>query len=104
MTSNAQYPPFEPAVVDRLLDRLSTDDDFRKLFASDAPAALKQVGYSGHLDKPPPCVHTTVLAPKEEIAAARALLHDHLLGSGIMPMTVIFTFESGEIERALSTH
>lgn len=101
MTSNAQYPPFDPAVVDRLLECLSTDDAFRDLFASDPVAALAKVGYTGKLAKPPPCLRTTTLAPKEEIAASRKLLHEHLLGSGPMPMTVIFTFESGQIERSL---
>jgi putative modified peptide len=102
MTSNAQYPPFDPAVVDRLLESLSTDDAFRELFASDPVAALAKVGYAGSLSKPPPCLRTSTLAPKEEIAACRKLLHDHLLGSGPMPMTVIFNFEAGQIERSLS--
>ena len=38
--------PLEPQVVKRLLDLLSTDDDFRGLFERDAAAALAQVGYS----------------------------------------------------------
>ena len=103
MTSNAQYPGLDPVVVDRLLERLSSDDVYRSLFASDPKAALDQVGYSGHFEKPPPCTLTQTLASKEEIAASRSLLQEHLLGGGIMPMTIVFTFESGEIERALST-
>lgn len=36
---------FSPEVADRLLDKLSTDDDFRDLFEKNPSAALRQVGY-----------------------------------------------------------
>ncbi len=38
--------PLQPQVVNKLLDLLSTDDDFRELFQTDARAALAQVGYT----------------------------------------------------------
>lgn len=37
--------PLDPKIVNKLLDLLSTDDDFRQLFKQDAAAALAQVGY-----------------------------------------------------------
>ena len=37
--------PLHPTIADKLLDLLSTDDDFRELFSSDPQAALAQVGY-----------------------------------------------------------
>jgi len=37
--------PLQPQVVSKLLDLLSTDDDFRELFQTDARAALAQAGY-----------------------------------------------------------
>lgn len=38
--------PLDPSVTKNLLDKLSTDDDFRQLFQQDAHAALAQVGYA----------------------------------------------------------
>ncbi len=38
-------PPLEAKVAVRLLDLLSTDDEFRELFARDAKAALIFAGY-----------------------------------------------------------
>lgn len=36
---------FSPEVANKLLDRLSSDDDFRDLFVRNARAALKEVGH-----------------------------------------------------------
>lgn len=36
---------FSPEVVDKLLEMLATDDDFRGLFQQDARAALMQIGH-----------------------------------------------------------
>jgi putative modified peptide len=38
--------PLHPKVVKNLLDRLSTDDDFRDLFQRDAHAALVEAGWT----------------------------------------------------------
>lgn len=40
--------PMDPKIVSKLLDLLSTDDEFRQLFKQDAAAALAKIGY-----KPP---------------------------------------------------
>lgn len=46
-TKQGQGPeePLDPKVVRKLLDLLSTDDDFRALFQKDAHAALVEAGY-----------------------------------------------------------
>ena len=37
--------PLDPKVTKKLLDKLSTDNEFRRLFKKDAGAALAKVGY-----------------------------------------------------------
>lgn len=37
--------PLDPKIVSKLLDLLSTDDEFRQLFQRDAAVALAKVGY-----------------------------------------------------------
>lgn len=101
MTSNQASQPIDPAVVDELLDRLSSDDSFRDLFATDPRAALAQIGHVAPADDPLLCAQTTVLAPKEEIAAARKALHAYLSGDCQGVMSVIFNFEAGKIESSL---
>src|SRR5690606_31268029 len=87
--------PMAPAVIDELLDRLSSDDAFRALFASDPRAALATIGYAADAADPLLCAQTTVLASKAEIAAARDALRAHLGSTAIM--SVIFNFEAGRI-------
>ena len=78
--------PLEPAIADRLLDLLSTDDEFRARFQRDHLAALHSIGHESpapgqmtacgllpvaQLEPFKECkVHE--LAAKEVIAAARA--------------------------------
>ena len=68
-------------VVDRLLDLLSSDDDFRDLFARDARAALAQVGHlpaatAGITEGAWWCLKVESLASKEVIAHSRAELRE----------------------------
>jgi putative modified peptide len=70
-------PALERKVVNRLLDRLSTDDAFRALFETDTQAALEAVGYvhpDASVAHPGLCLHTDKLASKEAIAAQREKL------------------------------
>lgn len=97
MTSSQAKPPMDPAVVDKLLDRLSSDDGFRDLFAKDPRSALAEVGYEAPSDDPLLCAQTTVLASKEEIASARKALQANLTDRAAMAMGVIFNFEAGKI-------
>ena len=92
----------DPAVVDKLLDRLSSDDECRELCAKDPRAALEQVGHKVPSDDAMACARTETLASKEEIAQARKLLADHLTDQAAMAMTVIFNFEAGRIRTKLS--
>lgn len=70
---------FSPEVADKLLDRLSTDDDFRELFQNDPSAALKQVGHEApekmrgvRGSDPAMCTNlNNGLASKEAIRAGR---------------------------------
>lgn len=43
--TGARSAPLDPKVADRLLDLLSTDNAFRRLFKKDPQAALAQVGH-----------------------------------------------------------
>jgi putative modified peptide len=54
--------PLDPKVVRKLLDLLSTDDDFRDLFKRDAHAALVEAGWTA------PETAATSLAPVDEAA------------------------------------
>lgn len=71
--------PLDSKVTKKLLDKLSTDNDFRRLFKQDAGAALAKVGYK-------PAAGTTAagdcmqlkstdrIAPKAKIVRDRAKL------------------------------
>lgn len=44
-TGRGRAEPLDPKIVKKLLDRLSTDNAFRRLFKKDAEAALASIGY-----------------------------------------------------------
>ena len=44
-TRKTTTPGLDPKVADKLLDKLGTDNDFRRLFKKDPAAALVQVGH-----------------------------------------------------------
>ena len=102
MSTEQTSEPMDPAVVDKLLDRLSSDDEYRELFAKDPRAALEEVGHKAPSADAMACARTETLASKEEIAKARKLLADHLTDQAAMAMTVIFNFEAGRIRTKLS--
>lgn len=87
--------PLDPKVVKKLLDLLSTDNEFRRLFKKDAQAALVQAGYKPPKGPPfqppgPPSVIPPVagscmqlratdrIAPKAKIIRERAKLERSL--------------------------
>jgi putative modified peptide len=84
--------PLDQKVIKTLLDRLTTDDDFRELFQRDASAALAEAGHrapaadamrTGLTAAPTAggCLQMqdgAVLASKEAIAAQRAKLESTL--------------------------
>jgi putative modified peptide len=73
---------FPAAVAERLLDKLSSDDDFRALFLSDAREAMRSIGFetaAEHVGVPGAdpivcCENLRQLAPKGELATSRARL------------------------------
>ena len=100
MISDSKSQSMDPSVVDKLLDGLSSDDDFRALFTKDPRAALEKVGYKASGNEELRCAQVGTLASKEEIAGARKALATHLVESK-SSMTVIFNFEAGKIEQSL---
>lgn len=71
--------PLDPKVTKKLLDKLSTDNDFRRLFKKDAGAALAQVGYKVEAGATSVvgCIQlktTDRIAPKDKIVRDRAKL------------------------------
>jgi putative modified peptide len=75
--ANSKGPPpapMHPDVANRLLDLLSTDDDFRTLFARDARAAIEQVGGDAAGGECMQLAEGQALASKEQIAADRQKL------------------------------
>jgi putative modified peptide len=75
--------PLDPKVTKKLLDKLSTDNEFRRLFKKDAGAALAQVGYKveAGATSADGCLQLAAgdrIAPKEKIARDRAKLEKAL--------------------------
>ena len=75
--------PLEPKVAKKLLDKLSTDNDFRRLFKKDAGAALAKVGYKAEAgatsaDGCMQLVSGARIAPKAKIVRDRAKLEQAL--------------------------
>ena len=77
---------FPADVADRLLDKLSSDDDFRAQFERNPCAAMKSIGFeTPEADRDVKgadpllcCNNIKTLASKEKIRAARAQLHEQL--------------------------
>lgn len=92
MTTNT----FPPEVVDKLLDKLSSDDDFRDLFQKNPRAALRQVGYDTPekardlrgADPVVCCYNLHGLASKETIRASRDKLREQF--SSALPQAIFW--------------
>ena len=102
-TGGAKSAPLDPKVADKLLDLLSTDNAFRRLFKKDPQAALAKVGHPeakaavAALRKGPPftppgppavippttasCCQVQRIAPKADIIKAREQLKAMLTSS-----------------------
>lgn len=83
MKKDTKPAPLDPKVTKKLLDKLSTDNDFRRLFKKDANAALAQVGYKADAGASlaGDCMQmqaTDSIAPKAKIARDRAKLQGAL--------------------------
>jgi putative modified peptide len=102
-TGGAKSAPLDPKVADKLLDLLSTNNEFRRLFKKDPQAALAKVGHPeakaavAALRKGPPftppgppavippttasCCQVQRIAPKADIVKARTELRSMLTSS-----------------------
>lgn len=99
--ASGKSAPLDPKVAGKLLDKLSTDNEFRRLFKKDPAAALVKVGYAGAslADSPMTCMSVSRIAPKQEIAAAREELVSHL--TSLAALTIPHCFEAGKIASTL---
>jgi putative modified peptide len=78
--------PLAPDLVDELLHKLGSDDQFRAAFADDPEAAVGGLGAAGSQKAGPlklgPCLRPVKLASKDEIQRTRATIRETLLGKG----------------------
>jgi len=72
------HTPLDPKVADKLLELLSTDNDFRARFEKDPTTAVQSLGHTVPEGVQLSCMDTTMMASKEEIAAARETIKDFL--------------------------
>lgn len=82
--------PLDPKVAGKLLDKLGTDNEFRRLFKKDPKAALIQAGYklpkgddeaAARFEQLCGCVQVQNIAPKADIIKAREELSGMLTAS-----------------------
>lgn len=73
--------PLDPKVADRLLDLLSTDNEFRRLFKKDAKAALVKAGLKQEAAAAAVggCCQLERIAPKADVVRARTALREMML-------------------------
>lgn len=116
-TGGAKSAPLDPKVADKLLDKLSTDNEFRRLFKKDPQAALAKAGHPeamaavaalrkgppftppGPPPMMPPCMTVQRIAPKDEIAASREALKAYLTSTTVY--TTPHAFEAGKVMSAV---
>jgi putative modified peptide len=94
--ASGKAAPLDPKVAGKLLDKLGTDNEFRRLFKKDPKAALIQAGYklpkgdataAAELDRICGCMAVQSIAPKADIVKARESLHAYLTaGMGMHPI------------------
>lgn len=116
-----QAAPLDPKVADRLLDLLSTDNEFRRLFKKDPQAALVKAGWkppkaeapgAAKARKGPPftppgpptmvppvtCMTVDRIAPKEQIIRSRSELKA-MLTSGLSQQPVQLNVSGGALRK-----
>ena len=87
--------PLDAKSADKLLDRLTTDNAFRRHFKKDPSGALATLGFQSDAA----CASVRAIAPKQELAAARAALKDRLMAEGLFRDP--HCFEAGKVEARL---
>jgi len=72
MATKKTTPALDPKVADKLLDKLGTDNEFRRLFKADPAAALVKVGHPKDAAAlTGGCCQIDSIAPKAQIVKAR---------------------------------
>lgn len=94
--ASGKAAPLDPKVAGKLLDKLSTDNEFRRLFKKDPKTALIQAGYklpkgdlgaAAELDRICGCMSVKSIAPKGEVIKAKnALLEQFTAGLSQSPI------------------
>ena len=94
--ASGKAAPLDPKVAGKLLDKLSTDNEFRRLFKSDPRAALIQAGHklpkgdaeaAARFEQLCGCAKVTNIAPKADIQKARQEIMANLTaGLGHQPI------------------
>ena len=98
--ASGKSAPLNAKTADKLLDKLSTDNEFRRLFKKDPAAALAKVGHKLEGGQSlGACSQVARIAPKAEIAKSREALATQLTST--QSQTVIFYFEAGKVASAL---
>ena len=76
---------FSDELVDKMLDKLSSDNEFRDVFLKSPRIALAYLGHEGAMNASPSdqgawsCLQCKQLASPEVIKASRDVLRQHLL-------------------------
>ncbi len=91
--ASGKAAPLDAKVAGKLLDKLGTDNEFRRLFKKDPLSALTRVGYKAPeqalagLKSVDACLRVDSIAPKADILKARdALLENLVAGLGQTPI------------------
>jgi putative modified peptide len=94
--ASGKVAPLDPKVAGKLLDKLSTDNEFRRLFKKDPRTALIQAGYklpkgnpdaAAELDRICGCMRVQSIAPKADVVKARESLQAYFTaGLGMSPI------------------
>lgn len=80
--TGASTPALDPKIADKLLDKLSTDNEFRRLFKKDPAAALVKVGHPKDAALATAgCCQIQNIAPKAQIVKSRSELKAMLTAS-----------------------
>lgn len=107
--ASGKAAPLDPKVAGKLLDKLSTDNEFRRLFKKDPKAALIQAGYklpkgdveaAARFEKLCGCATVQSVAPKAVIIKSREALLG-LLMAGMMKSPIQLNVPSSAARRTL---
>lgn len=97
-TTKQRSAPLDPKVADKLLDLLSTDNAFRRLYKKDPLAALAKIGHAPAREAVALlacCSVRDILATKKELSEARAQLKSYLTSTAIY--TNPHSFDAGNM-------